>query len=165
MRYLNIATLLAAAWWSTILFEWAEISDPHSEGVSIMLTGSELSQTLTLMPAIVILVAMIARYRKIPNQIMFFAALVGFGAAYLAFTLNAAATPAAVQGLENLTGIAGVVGGQSLTFGPLTYSLLAIVVAGVSVLAALSAPGEREVRPKSEGEDPSDPRSIWDSQS
>lgn len=165
MRYLNIATLLAAVWWSTILFEWAEISDPHSAGVSLTLTGSELSQTLTLMPAIVILVAMIARYRKIPNQIMFFAALVGFGAAYLAFTLNAAATPAAVEGLENLTGIAGVIGAQSLTLGPLSYSLLAIVVAGMSVMSALSAPGEKESRPRSDNEDPSDPRSIWDSQS
>lgn len=148
-----------------MLFDWAQVSDPHSSGVSLTLTGSELSQTLTLMPAIVILVAMIARYRKIPNQIMLFAAVVGIGAAYLAFTLNAAATPAAVEGLENLTGIAGVIGSQSLTFGPLSYTLMAIVVAGFSILAALSSPVDREPRVQTEGEDPSDPRSIWDSQS
>ena len=165
MRYLNVATLLAAIWWSTVLVAWAEVSDPHSSGVSITLSGSELSQTLTLMPAIVILVSMIARYRKIPNQIMFFAALVAFGAAYIAFTLNAAATPAAVEGLENLTGIAGVIGVQSLTLGPLSYSLLAVLVAGVSVMSALTSPEERVREATNDGQDPSDPRSIWDSQS
>ena len=165
MRYLNFATLLAAVWWSTVLFDWAQVSDPHSSGVAITLTGSELSQTLTLMPAIVILVAMIARYRKIPNQIMLFASLVGIGAAYLAFTLNAAATPAAVEGLENLTGIAGVIGSQSLTFGPLSYTLMAILVAGFSLLAALGSGADKEPSARSEAEEPSDPRSIWDSQS
>ena len=164
MRYLNLATLATAIWWSTVLFEWAEISDPHSSAISLALTGSELSQTLTLLPAIVILVAMIARYQKVPNQIMFFASLVALWAGYSSFTLNAAATPAAVEGLENLTGIAGVVGAQSLTFAPLVYSLLAVVIAGVSVMAGLS--GKKIEKPAQNSDsEPDDPRSLWDSQS
>lgn len=164
MRYLNLATLATAIWWSTVLFEWAKITDPHSAEVSFGLSGSELSQTLTLLPAIVILIALIARYQKVPNQIMFLASAVALWASYSAFTLNAASTPAAVEGLENLTGIAGVVGSQSLTFGPLTYSLLAIVIAGLSFMAGLA--GKQVKNPLVDrGAEPDDPRSLWDSQS
>ena len=164
-RYLNITTILGGIWWSTILFDWAVISDPHSEGTSLTLPGTEISQTLTLTPAIVLLVALIARYRKIPNQVMFFAAIVGLASSYAAFTLNAAASPAAIQGLEKLTGIAGVVGSQNLSFAPLSYAFLAIVVSGSSVLAALANPKSATSPKEVADTDPDDPRTIWDSQS
>lgn len=163
-RYLNLTTLVAGAWWSTILFVWATISDAHSEGVSFELAGSELSQTMVLTPAIVILVALIARYRKIPNLIMLFAALVGLWSAYLAFTLNPAASPAAIDGLEKLTGVAGSIGSATTTLAPSAYLTLSLVVVILSVLAAFSRPGEAKAAKTEVEEEPSDPKSLWDSQ-
>lgn len=163
-RYLNLTTLLAAAWWSTILFTWATISDAHTDGTSFELAGSELSQTLVLTPAIVILVALIARYRKIPNQIMIFAALVALWSAYLAFSLNPAASPAAVDGLEKLTGIAGTVGTASTTLAPTAYLVMSLGVVILSVLAAFSRTSETKKSAEKLEEDPSDPKSLWDSQ-
>ena len=164
-RYLNLTTLVAGAWWSTILFVWATISDAHSEGVSFELAGTELSQTMVLTPAIVILVALIARYRKIPNQIMLFAALVGLWSAYLAFTLNPAASPAAIDGLEKLTGVAGSIGIASTTLAPTAYLVLSLGVVILSVLAAFSKSVEQKTQRHEIEEEPSDPKSLWDSQS
>ncbi len=163
-RYLNLTTLVAGVWWSTILFVWATISDAHSEGVSFELAGSELSQTMVLTPAIVILVALIARYRKIPNLIMLFAALVGLWSAYLAFTLNPAASPAASDGLEKLTGVAGSIGSATATLAPSAYLALSLAVVILSLLAAFSRPGEAKATKSEVEEEPSDPKSLWDSQ-
>lgn len=162
-RYLNLTTLVAAAWWSTTLFVWASISDAHTDGISFELAGTELSQTMVLTPAIVILVALIARYRKTPNQIMLFAALVALWSAFLAFTLNPAASPAAIDGLEKLTGIAGTVGVASTTLAPTAYLVLSLGVVVLSVLAAFARATHRPPAEKFE-EEPSDPKSLWDSQ-
>ena len=164
-RYLNLTTLVAAIWWSTILFVWARIADAHSDGVSFELAGSELSQTMVLTPAIVILVALIARYRKIPNQIMIFAALVGLWSAYLAFTLNPAASPAAIDGLEKLTGVAGSIGSATTTLAPTAYLALSLAVVILSVLSAFSKPLEPRAEKTEIQDDRSDPKSLWDSQS
>jgi hypothetical protein len=163
-RYLNLTTVVAGIWWSTILFVWATISDAHSVGISFELAGTELSQTMVLTPAIVILVALIARYRRIPNLIMLFAALVGLWSAYLAFTLNPAASPAAIDGLEKLTGVAGSIGTASTTLAPTAYLALSLAVVVLSVLAAFSRPVETRAAKTEIDEDPSDPKSLWDSQ-
>jgi hypothetical protein len=163
-RYLNLTTLFAAAWWSTVLFVWATISDAHTEGISFELSGTDISQTMLLTPAIVILVALIARYRKTPNQIMLFAALVGLWSAYLAFTLNPAASPAAIEGLEKLTGIAGTVGVASTTVAPAAYLAMSLAVTILSVLAAFSKSTTSKQPSDVSDEEPSDPKSLWDSQ-
>lgn len=163
-RYLNLTTLFAGVWWSTVLFTWATISDAHSEGISFDLAGTEISQTMLLTPAIVILVALIARYRKTPNQIMLFAALVALWSAYLAFTLNPAASPAAIEGLEKLTGIAGTIGVAATTLAPTAYLVMSLVIMVLSVLAAFSK--QKTQKPASEdiAEEASDSKSLWDSQ-
>lgn len=163
-RFLNITTLAAGIWWSSVLFVWAKISDPHQDGVSFDLAGTEISQTMVLTPAIVILVALIARYRKTPNEIMLFAALVGLWSAYLAFTLNPAASPAAIDGLEKLTGIAGTIGVSSSTLAPSAYLALSLLVTITSVLAAFAKPVERKKPAAEDADEPSDPKSLWDSQ-
>jgi FtsH-binding integral membrane protein len=163
-RYLNITTVLGAAWWSTTLFTWATISDPHQEGLSFELSGTEISQTMVLTPAIVLLVALIARYRKTPNQVMIFAAVVSLWSAYLAFSLNPAASPDAIDGLEKLTGIAGTVGLSSSTLAPTAYLGLSLGVAVLSILAAFSRPPESKRLVSEQQEDLSDPKSLWDSQ-
>lgn len=163
-RYLNITTLAAGIWWSTTLFIWARISDPHQDNLEFELAGTELSQTLVLTPAIVILVALIARYRKTPNQVMLFAALVALWSAYLAFTLNPAATPAAIEGLEMLTGIAGVTGLSSATLAPTAYLAMSLLVTVSAVMAAFSKPINATAKPDVPKEEPSDPKSLWDSQ-
>lgn len=162
-RYLNLTTLAAGVWWSTVLFEWATISDAHSEGAAITLAGSELSQTLVLTPAIVILVALIARYRKVSNLIMIFAALVAVWSSYLTFSLNPAASPAAVDGLEKLTGMAGTVGISTTTLAPIIYLVLGLAVAVLSVLAAISKAATAANAAESP-EEPTDPKSVWDAQ-
>lgn len=163
-RYLNITTGAAGIWWSSVLFVWASISDPHQDGISFNLAGTEISQTMVLTPAIVILVALIARYRKTPNQIMLFAALVGLWSAYLAFTLNPAASPAAIDGLEKLTGIAGTIGVATSTLAPSAYLVLSLLVTITSVMAAFAKPSERKKPAAADEDEPSDPKSLWDSQ-
>jgi hypothetical protein len=163
-RYLNLTTLFAGVWWSTVLFTWATISDAHSEEISFDLAGTEISQTMVLTPAIVILVALIARYRKTPNQIMLFAALVALWSAYLAFTLNPAASPAAIEGLEKLTGIAGTIGVAATTLAPNAYLVMSLVIMVLSVLAAFSKPRTQKPTSQDIEEEASDPKSLWDSQ-
>ncbi len=163
-RYLNLTTLLAGAWWSTVLFEWATISDAHSGEASITLAGSELSQTLVLTPAIVILVALIARYRKVSNLVMLFAAAVASWSSYLALSLNPAASPAAVDGLEKITGLVGTTAVSSTTLGPIAYLVLGIGVAVLAILAAFTKARQR-TGPQEQEVEPTDPKSVWDSQS
>ena len=163
-RYLNITTLIVAAWWSTTLFIWATISDPHQEGLSFELAGTEISQTMLLTPAIVLLVALIVRYRKTPNQVMIFAALVSLWSAYLAFSLNPAASPAAIDGLEKLTGIADTIGVSSTTLAPTAYLGLSLAVTVLSMLAAFSKPPVPKRTFSESSEEPTDPKSLWDSQ-
>lgn len=162
-KYLNLTTLVAGIWWSTVLFEWATISDAHSGDASISLAGSELSQTLVLTPAIVILVALIARYRKVSNLVMLFAALVATWSSYLAFSLNPAASPAAVDGLEKITGLVGTVAVSSTTVAPTAYLVIGLAVAVLAVLAAFAKAGQKAVAIEPESE-PTDPKSVWDSQ-
>lgn len=163
-RYLNLTTVAAGVWWATVLFEWATISDAHSEGVSITLAGTELSQTLVLTPAIVILVALIARYRKVSNLVMLFATLVAAWSAFLTFSLNPAASPAAVDGLEKLTGMAGTIGMATTTLAPTAYLLLGVVVAALSAMAAFSRTQEQAKEGETLEDDLTDPKSMWDAQ-
>ena len=163
-KFLNLTTLVAGIWWSTVLFEWATISDAHSGEASITLAGSELSQTLVLTPAIVILVALIARYRKVSNLVMLFAALVASWSSYLAFSLNPAASPAAVDGLEKITGMVGTVAISTMTIAPIAYLVLGISVAVLAILSAFAKVGQRVIESE-QAEEPTDPKSVWDSQS
>jgi ABC-type multidrug transport system fused ATPase/permease subunit len=163
-KFLNLTTLVAAIWWSTVLFEWATISDAHSGEASITLAGSELSQTLVLTPAIVILVALIARYRKVSNLVMLFAALVASWSSYLAFSLNPAASPAAVDGLEKITGMVGTVAIFTTTITPIAYLVLWIFVAVLAILSAFAKVGQRVIESE-QAEEPTEPKSVWDSQS
>jgi hypothetical protein len=162
-KFLNLTTLAAGIWWSTVLFEWATISDAHSSGAAITLAGSELSQTLVLTPAIVILIALIARYRRVSNLIMIFAAVVAGWSGYLALALNPAASPAAVDGLEKLTGVAGTIAVSTTTLAPVAYLVLGLLVAVLSVLAAISRTA-RTVKAAENLPEPTDPKSLWDAQ-
>jgi hypothetical protein len=163
-RYLNLTTLVAGVWWSTVLFEWATISDAHSGEASITLAGSELSQTLVLTPAIVILVALIARYRKVSNLVMLFAALVASWSSYLALSINPAASPAAVDGLEKITGMVGTVATSTTTLAPVAYMLIGILVAVLAGLAAFAKVSKKKIFTEAT-EEPTDPKSVWDAQS
>ena len=163
-RHLNLTTLLAGIWWSTVLFEWATITEAHSGEASITLAGTEISQTLVLTPAIVILVALIARYRKVSNLVMLFAAVVAGWSSYLAFAMNPAASPAAVDGLEKITGMVGSAAVSTTTLGPIAYLALGLLVAAFSVLAGFAKSGNKASAPTEE-QDHTDPKSVWDSQS
>lgn len=162
-KYLNLTTIAAAIWWSTVLVEWATVSDAHSGDSAVTLAGSELSQTLVLTPAIVILVALIARYRKVSNLVMLFSALVSGWSSYLALVLNPAASPAAVAGLEQVTGLVGTVAVATTTIGPTSYLVLGILVAVLSTLAAFAKMGQ-QTKAAEPTEEPTDPKSVWDAQ-
>ena len=163
-RYLNLVTLIAGLWWSSVLFSWSDISDAHTDGISFELTGAEISQTLVLTPAIVILVSLIARYRKIPRQIMIFAAVVAGWSGYLAVNLNPAASPAAIAELEKLTGVASTVGIAQNSIAPVIYMTLALLVTAFSLIVAFRKPGEKISASLPSNEEPTDPKSLWDSQ-
>lgn len=164
-RFLNLTTLATGIWWSTILLTWTQISDPHSSGARFELAGSELSQTLVLTPAIVLLTSLIARYRKISNLVMLFAATVAVWSSYLAFNLNPAASPAAIDGLEKLTGVAGSVGLATDTAAPISYVALGVIVAILSILSARSKQKSQTSSSEQSEADLSDPKSLWDAQS
>jgi len=112
----------------------------------------------------VILVALIARYRKVSNLVMLFAALVASWSSYLAFSLNPAASPAAVDGLEKITGMVGTVAIFTTTIAPIAYLVLGISVAVLAILSAFAKVGQRVIESE-QAEEPTDPKSVWDSQS
>jgi hypothetical protein len=69
-----------------------------------------------------------------------------------------------VDGLEKITGMVGTVATSTTTLAPVAYMLIGISVA---LLAGLAAFAKVRQRPTSlePSEEPTDPKSVWDSQS
>lgn len=142
--------------WSILLTSWTVIGDKS-------LTGVELSQTLTLLPAIAILIALIALYRKFPRLLTVLSGLVMALAGVLAITTNFLRLPAALALQESLTGIAGDSSLGTATVFPTVYAILALVSFVAAIFVSRLHFSKRPSIDDDKGLD--DLRGVWDQQS
>ncbi len=153
----GIALLVVAygVTWLLLLTNWVVVGETT-------LSGAELSQSLTVLPAISMLTALIALYRKFPRFLLIASGMVMGTVGYLGLTMDYAALPASLALQESITGIAGDSALAELTAFPTVFSISAFACAllafVVSTMKFSSRPTVDEV-PSAD-----DVRGIWDQQ-
>lgn len=152
-RWTLLLTLFIAASWSLLLLPWVAVGEQS-------LTGAEISDLSTLLPALAILMLLISLYGKLARTLRVFAATVlGLGA-FLALTTDFSNAAASIALQESITGVAGENSlgeslGTSIVFGA------SQIFAGLLCLALLRVPASRKQRfdaPEL------DSRGLWESQ-
>lgn len=153
-RGIALLVLLLGITWSMLLLPWVSIEEKT-------LTGSDISQVLVSLPAIAILMALIALYRKFPRSLMLACAAVMISASYLAFATDFTLSPASLQIQESVTGLAGESSLGEQTFWPSVFGSLSAISALMSLWVSFLP-----VSSKSRVDEPrsDDSRSIWDEQ-
>ena len=142
--------------WLLLVTDWVLVGEAS-------LTGAELNQTLTLLPAISMLTALIALYRKFPRFLLIASGLIMGVAGYLGFTLDFEEVPASLALQESMTGIAGGSALAEVTVFPTVFSIAAIAC---SLLAIAVSTMRFSTRPRvDEVSSADDVRGIWDEQS
>ena len=78
IRLISLGTLVAALWLSTSLLAWVDVRDFHSDQSTLIgtLIGSELNPLTSLVPLIVLLVSLIARYRLLSRSMAAIASVI-----------------------------------------------------------------------------------------
>lgn len=152
-RWVLLVVLFIAASWSLLLLPWVSIG----EGT---LTGTEISDLLTLLPALAILMLLISLYGRLARTLRLMSAgILGFSA-YLSFSSNFAEAAASIAYQESITGVAGE---NSLGSALATAIVFAVsqLIASIMCLALL----RRSSTHKSKGETLEvDARGLWESQ-
>ena len=92
--------LLVAISWISLLFPWVQVQDRT-------LTGAELSDVLTLLPALVILILLISLYGRLVRSLRVFAAFILALSSLLSFTTDFSQSAASIALQESITGLAG----------------------------------------------------------
>ena len=153
-RGIALLVLILGLTWAILLFPWVTITEKT-------LTGSDISQVLVSLPAIAILMALIALYRKFPRSLMLACAAVMISAAYLAFATDFTVSPASLQLQESVTGLAGESSLGEQTFWPSVFGSFSAISAVMSLWVSFLP-----VSTKSRVDEPrsDDSRSIWDEQ-
>ena len=153
-RGIALLVLILGMTWAILLFPWVTITEKT-------LTGSDISQVLVSLPAIAILMALIALYRKFPRSLMLACAAVMISAAYLAFATDFTVSPASLQLQESVTGLAGESSLGEQTFWPSVFGSFSAISAVMSLWVSFLP-----VSTKSRVDEPrsDDSRSIWDEQ-
>jgi hypothetical protein len=150
-----LLSLVYGVCWSFLLFPWVLVRDQS-------LTGADLNQTLVLLPAISILTALIALYRKFPRALVLISGLMMITASTLAAITDHSTAPQSLLRQESITGIAGENSLGQMTAWPMVFAVFALASALISVLVARQkySAGARV----DEVAEPSDARGIWDEQ-
>lgn len=168
IRFISVGTLVAAVWLSTSLLAWVDVRDFHSDDSALIgtLIGSELNPLTTLVPLIVILVSLIARYRLLSRSMAAIACVIS-GAVIVALLLTSWSDASAViELISNSTGLATAAGfGVVVKIGYWVYLGMAGVTAVIFALAVLQR--GRSKQPEKSGTRPEtneDPRNLWDEQ-
>ncbi len=146
--------LLVAISWISLLFPWVQVQDRT-------LTGAELSDVLTLLPALVILILLISLYGRLVRSLRVFAAFILGLSSLLSFTTDFSQSAASIALQESITGLAGE---SSLAVSlptPLLFGALQLALSLMCLVLLRSIPSEKITKEIDE----SDPRSIWESQS
>lgn len=153
-RGIALLVLILGMTWAILLLPWVTITEKT-------LTGSDISQVLVSLPAIAILMALIALYRKFPRSLMLACAAVMISAAYLAFATDFTVSPASLQLQESVTGLAGESSLGEQTFWPSVFGSFSAISAVMSLWVSFLP-----VSTKSRVDEPrsDDSRSIWDEQ-
>lgn len=130
------------------------------------LTGSQLSNTLNLLPAISLIMIFISAYKKLQRTLWVGSGISSAMVAVIAVTSDFAKSPAVVEILENLTGIQNATpadAGLILTPGPMVWisSGVSVLALGMSIFLTLRPPQARVQQRETQTEDN---RSLWDEQ-
>ncbi len=153
-RGIALLVIVLGITWSILLLPWVTIEEKA-------LTGADISQVLVSLPAIAILMALIALYRKFPRALMLACALVMIAASYLAFATDFTISPASLQLQESVTGLAGESNLGEQTYWPIVFGSFSAISALLSLWVSFLP-----VSSKSRVDEPrsDDSRSIWDEQ-
>lgn len=130
------------------------------------LTGSQLSNTMNLLPAIALIMVFISAYKKLQRSLWVGSGIASGLVGVIALTTDFSKAPAVVEILESLTGIQNAIpadAGIVLTPGPMLWvsAITSLVALGVSVWLAIKPPlaKSKDVAAAIE-----DNRSLWDEQ-
>jgi hypothetical protein len=157
---LGLLALSHALLWILVNTAWLDVG-------SEQLTGSQLSNTLNLLPAIALIMVFISAYKKLQRTLWIGSGLTSALVGVIALTTNFAQSPAVVEILENLSGVQNATpadAGLILTAGPMIWvsAITSVIALGLSLLLAIRPPQPRSKEVAAAIEDN---RSLWDSQS
>ena len=153
-RWVFGVVLLVALGWILLLLPWVQIQDQT-------LTGAELSDVITLLPALAILILLISLYGRLSKSLRVFAAFVLGLSGLLSFTTDFSKSAASIALQESITGLAGE---SSLAVSLPTPLLFGAVQLTISLMCLMLLRGTPNKKVKKDL-DESDPRSLWESQS
>ena len=125
------------------------------------MTGAELSDVITLLPAPAILILLISLYGRLSKSLRVFAAFVLGLSGLLSFTTDFSKSAASIALQESITGLAGE---SSLAVSLPTALLFGAVQLTISLMCLMLLRGTPNKKVKKDL-DESDPRSLWESQS
>ncbi|MEZ7904498.1 MAG: hypothetical protein QMB74_03325 [Aquiluna sp.] len=168
IRLISVGTLVAAVWLSTSLLAWVDVRDFHSDESALIgtLIGSELNPLTSLVPLIVLLISLIARYRLLSRTMAAIASIIsGFVIVVMSLTSWSDAS-AVIELISSTTGLATAAGfGVVVKIGYWVYLTMAGVTGLIFALAVFQ-PGRSKLPDKSStvSETNADPENLWDEQ-
>lgn len=152
-----LASALTAIWWSLLLPTWV-----FSAGIEV--AGTELNRTLTLVPGIILLLALISLYGKLSRALLALAGVFALAAAIWVLSADFGGAPKVIELQEMASGIVGGNGDFLVGTIPTVFVGIGIATAAVLFWASLSKQ-TRRLAVDEKAQDSEDPRFIWDEQS
>ena len=146
--------LLVALGWTLLLLPWVQIQDQT-------LTGAELSDVITLLPALAILILLISLYGRLSKSLRVFAAFVLGLSSLLSFTTDFSKSAASIALQESITGLTGESSLAVTLPTPLLFGAVQLTISLMCLMLLRGMPSEKVKKDLDE----SDPRSLWESQS
>ena len=146
--------LVVALSWILLLLPWVQIQDQT-------LTGAELTDLITLLPALAILVLLISLYGRLSRSLRVFAAFILGLSSLMSFTTDFSKSAASIALQESITGLAGE---SSLAVSlptPLLFGAVQLAISLMCLMLLRDKPSEKTKKDLNE----SDSRGLWESQS
>lgn len=150
---LGVAFLVTFSW-TLLLLPWVQIQDQT-------LTGAELSDVITLLPALAILILLISLYGRLSKSLRVFAAFVLGLSSLLSFTTDFSKSAASIALQESITGLAGESSLAVTLPTPLLFGAVQLAICLMCLMLLRGIPSEKVKKDLDE----SDSRSLWESQS
>jgi hypothetical protein len=168
IRLISVGTLVAAVWLSSSLLAWVDVRDFHSDESALIgtLIGSELNPLTSLVPLIVLLISLIARYRLLSRTMAAIASIIS-GSTIVVMSLTSWSDASAViELISSTTGLATAAGfGVVVKIGYWVYLTMAGVTGLIFALAVFQP--ERSGlsdRSSTVTDTNDDPENLWDEQ-